>query len=82
MARSHARDITVSSACDGKRAGDTCTVDGGIGIGTCVPDCDAQCLSCVAAVPAKPDTNVVAGGGCGGGLALMLVLVLVLVIFR
>jgi hypothetical protein len=67
--------------CDGKRAGDACDVDGGLG--TCVPDCDAQCLVCVAATPMKPSEPVTASGGCGGGgLVLVLVLVLGLVLGR
>ncbi len=61
--------------CDGKRAGDTCAIDGGLG--TCVPDCDAQCLACVAPKPYVPDQPVGATGGCSVGGALLLVLVIV-----
>jgi len=61
--------------CDGKRAGDTCTVDGGFG--TCVTDCDARCLVCVAPKPVEPDKPLAAGGGgCSAAGATFLLLLL------
>ncbi len=68
--------------CDGKRAGDTCAGDGGLG--NCVPECDAQCLVCVTPSPAKPDQPVSAAGGCnaGGGIVLLVVAALVIMSAR
>lgn len=64
--------------CDGKRAGDTCAADGGLG--NCVPECDAQCLVCVAPSPFMPDPPVSAAGGCNAGGSIVLLVLAALVI--